>query len=291
MRALEKFHPGVLFVYFLAVLSVTMFVRHPMITAASLLGGLLLQRSLDGRKRFWKDMGFYIPLLALITVTNPLFSHNGVTQLFFLNGNAVTLEAVACGVHMGMMIVAVLLWCAAMNRLFTGDKVMYLLGRIAPGLSLVFSMVLRFVPQFRKKRKEIMTVQKAMGLYTSKSYTDRLLSSVRVYSALIGWALEHSMEVGVSMKAKGYGQGRRTNFHLFRRQKRDSGFLAITLVLTCVTLTGVLTGKTHYDFYPAMDRVENGCLWAVAAFAVLAVMPFILAEEEKCRWNYYLRKT
>lgn len=290
MRALEKFHPIVMFCYFLVVLVITMFVRHPLVTVASLMGGLFLQRSIDGRKRFWKDMGFYVPLLILITITNPLFSHNGVTQLFFLNGNAVTLEAFAYGFHMGMMIIAVLVWCTAMNRLFTGDKVMYLLGRVAPGLALVFSMVLRFVPQFRRKRKDIMATQKAMGVYTSESYTDRLLSSVRVYSALIGWALEHSMEVGISMRARGYGRGRRSNFHLFCWKKRDSIFLMATIVLLAVTLIGVFTGQMHYDFYPAMSPVAKDCIWGVAAFAILAVVPFILAEEEKCRWNYYVRK-
>ena len=50
------------------------------------------------KKAILSDMGFYLPLFLLVAVTNPLFSHNGVTPLFFMNGNPVTLEAVVYGV-------------------------------------------------------------------------------------------------------------------------------------------------------------------------------------------------
>lgn len=291
MRALEKFHPITLLVYFVSVLVITMFVRHPLVLGMSLLGALLLVGSLTERKQFWKDMGFFALLLFLITVTNPIFSHNGVTPLFFLNGNPVTLEAVVYGFWMGVMVVAVLLWCQAINRIFTGDKVMYLLGRILPGISLVFSMVLRFVPRFRQKSREIMAAQKAMGFSASGSYKERIRAFTLVYSALTGWALEHSMEVGISMRARGYGCSKRTSFHLFRWKFRDSMFFFGTLLLLLITVAGLFTGKLEFVFYPALGSLAAGFdLVPAAAFGLLTLLPFILVKEEICRWNYYMQK-
>lgn len=83
-------------------------------------------------KAILSDMGFYLPLFLLVAVTNPLFSHNGVTPLFFMNGNPVTLEAVVYGVFISVMVVGVLFWCKCYNEIMTEDKFLYLFGRIIP---------------------------------------------------------------------------------------------------------------------------------------------------------------
>lgn len=46
---------------------------------------------------FCGGIAFYVSMFLLVAVTNPLFSHNGVTPLFYLNGNPVTLEAFVYG--------------------------------------------------------------------------------------------------------------------------------------------------------------------------------------------------
>lgn len=120
-------------------------------------------------KAILSDMGFYLPLFLLVAVTNPLFSHNGVTPLFFMNGNPVTLEAVVYGVFISVMVVGVLFWCKCYNEIMTEDKFLYLFGRIIPKMSLVLSMALRFVPMFKRQMKNVSRAQKAMGLYSQKA--------------------------------------------------------------------------------------------------------------------------
>lgn len=73
-------------------------VWNPVIQLTALLGGIMFSLMLVRKKAVLSDMGFYLPLFLLVAVTNPLFSHNGVTPLFFMNGNPVTLEAVVYGV-------------------------------------------------------------------------------------------------------------------------------------------------------------------------------------------------
>lgn len=291
MRILESYHPLALFCYFAAVVLTGMFVWHPLILLEALLGGLLLLLILERAGAFFSDLGFYAALFLLVAATNPLFSHNGVTPLFFLNGNPVTKEALFYGAAIGCMAVGVLLWCRCGGLVFTSDKLMYLFGRVLPRLSLVFATVLRFVPLLRQKRRQVMQAQKAMGLYSAESRADRLRSVFRVYSALIGWALEHAMETAGSMKARGYGLPRRTNFHLYSWTRRDVTLLAMTGVLLLPTLFGAASGALWYDFYPAMDPVWERSLFGYeAAFLVLALLPFFLEGKENLKWKYYESK-
>ena len=59
-----------------------------------------------------------------------------------------------------------------------------------------------------------------MGLYSSESIADRLKGSLRVYSALLTWALENAVDTAASMKG------------------RDSGFPAAHIIRIIVSVRG-----------------------------------------------------
>ena len=103
-----------------------------------------------------------------MALVNPLFSHNGKTPLFFMNGNAVTLEAVAYGAAMGVMVAGVLLWCKCYSILMTSDKFVYLVGRAMPKLAVVLSSALRYVPALKRQAGKVQRTQRAMGWYTGR---------------------------------------------------------------------------------------------------------------------------
>lgn len=96
----------------------------------------------------------------MIAVINPLFSHNGVTPLFFLNGNPVTLEAVLYGLDIAVMLVAVLYWFKGYNHVMTSDKFLFLFGRAIPRLALVLSTALRFVPLLKVQIRRVSRAQR-----------------------------------------------------------------------------------------------------------------------------------
>lgn len=292
MRAFEQYHPIVLMVYFLSVLLVCMFVWNPVIQLLALLGGICFGAALQRPKEILSDIGFYLPLFFLVAVTNPLFSHNGVTPLFFLNGNAVTLEAFAYGIAIAVMVIAVLLWCKCYTVIMTSDKVLYLFGKAIPKLSLVLSMALRFVPMFKRQMGKVSRAQKAMGLYSGKSYTDRVCSFMRVFMAMIAWALENSMETSASMKARGYGLKGRTNFALFRFFSRDGMLLVMSLLLLGGTLAGVGAGEMVFYYYPRISgfNCSVSAMAVYAAFGVLSFLPFMIEVKENVQWNYYISK-
>src|SRR5690625_498708 len=189
MRSFASFHPIFLFVYYMSVISVTMFLIHPIILMISLFGSILFFAFITPLKSFWRDIGFYSLVFLLIAITNPIFVHKGETILFFLNDNPVTLEAIVYGIFISAMLVAVIFWSKSYSHLMTSDKFIYLFGKAIQKLSLVISMALRFIPMFKQQIKKVNQTQKSLGLYTSNSFTDRILSGIRTFNSMITWSL------------------------------------------------------------------------------------------------------
>ena len=154
-----NFHPISLFVYYISAIVLTMFTKNPIMLAFALFGSSLFIIITNGAKDFFKSMRFYLPLFLIISVTNPLFSHNGKTILFFMNDNPVTLEAILYGADMALMICAVMFICRCMNFVMESDKLLCVFGTFSPKLSIVLSMSLRFIPLFKRKWKEIKDAQ------------------------------------------------------------------------------------------------------------------------------------
>ena len=132
MNFFARLHPFVLLMYFVAVLSVSMFMQHPIYLTLSFLGGVGFLVFLKGIKYVIKSLATFVLLGLIITLTNPLFSHNGATPLFFINGNAFTLEALVYGGVFALLIICVIFWFSAFNQIFDSEKILFLFGRISP---------------------------------------------------------------------------------------------------------------------------------------------------------------
>ena len=290
MNIFSSYHPAVLLLYFAAVLLVAMFTANQVLLCLALLGGVCFCTLLERSKNFWHNLAFYIPLFLMIAVTNPLFSRNGVTPLFFLNGNPVTLEAILYGLDIAVMLVAVMYWFKCYNHIMTSEKVLFLFGRVIPKLSLLLSTALRFVPLFKAQIKKIHQAQKAMGLYTGSSYVDKLRGAVRVFSAMLTWSLENAIDTGDSMKAHGYGLKGRSHFALFRFTVRDGMLLGVSILLLVFVLLGLMLKETAFSFYPRLTPIRTTplALAAYIAFGLLAFLPFIIEVEENIRWKALL---
>lgn len=292
MSAFSKIHPITAAIYFAAVISVGMFASNPVIQLISLAGGALFCAMLTSTKEKKRDFMFYIPLMLLITVTNPLFSHNGVTPLFFLNGNPVTAEAIIYGAHLAVMTASVMLTCKAFSVVMTSDKLVYLFGRITPKLALVLSTALRYIPMLKRQASKISRTQKAMGLYSTDSYADRLKSGIKVMGVLIGWSLENAIETAKSMKARGYGLKGHTDYSDFRLKKSDLALLTVCAILWGVIIFGIATDRLGFEYYPTLSAIPTGILPVICytAHACLAFLPFIIETEELIRWNCFRSK-
>ena len=292
MKAFANYHPIVLMFYFISVTIIAMFVSNPVIQLSALVGGIVFCLMLQTRKEALSDLGFYIPLFLLVAITNPLFSHNGKTPLFFLNKNPVTLEAFIYGIAIAVMVIGVMFWCKCYSQIMTSDKFLYLFGKAIPKLSLVISMALRFIPMFKKQMHKVSNAQKAMGLYSSKSYVDKIKGVLRVFSVVISWSLENSMETSISMKARGYGLKGRTNYSVFKFTFKDGLMLSSSVLLIIITLIGVGLGKTDFFYYPEISKLNLSVFSLITylSYFVITLLPFIIETKENLKWKYYISK-
>ncbi|MBO1005549.1 energy-coupling factor transporter transmembrane component T [Pseudogracilibacillus auburnensis] len=288
MKSMANFHPFVLFMYYSAIICVTMFMMHPIILAFSFVGSLTLFAFLIPFRQLMKDVGFYLFFFLLIAITNPIFVHKGETILFFLNDNPVTFEAIIYGIFISTMLVAVIFWSKSYNLFMTSDKFIYLFGKTLPKLSLVLSMALRFIPLFIHQIRKVHQTQKTLGLYTSTSITDRLVSGIRIFNSMIMWSLENAMLQADGMKAKGYGLKGRTNFSLFRWHVKDSVMLILIILLLGILL--FLHGMNHFTFnyYPALTKItlswESSCQFFIVL--VFMMLPTLMEIKENLHWKY-----
>lgn len=292
MKAFGGYHPLVLVTYFISVLLISMFVSNPIIQTEALVCGILFCLMLRKRSKIAGDIGFYLPLFLIAAITNPLFSHNGVTPLFFMNGNPITLEAIIYGIFLAVMLIGVLIWCKCYSEIMTSDKFLYLFGRVIPKLSLVLSMAIRFIPMFKRQLKKVSNAQKTMGLYSTDSFVNKIKSHGRVFTAMIAWSLENSIETASSMKARGYGIKGRTSFSLFRFLKKDLFMLALSVLLLAMTLVPASIGETTFYYYPRITsvRITPGAILAYTAFGILSFLPFAVELKETIVWKYCISK-
>ena len=265
-----------------------MFTPNPVIQTEALVGaGLFLCFTSSARDNFRSAL-FYFLMIILVGISNPLFSHNGATPLFFMNGNAVTLEAIAYGFFGGIMLAGVMLWCKSLTHLMTSDKVIYLFGRIIPSLSLILSMTLRFVPLFKREIKQIKMAHKGLGMYSG----GKLAGAVRVFSAMVSRALENSVITAMSMKARGYGLKGRTSFSLFRAGKQDIITGLLLLILSGVIIGSAATGCLDFGFYPEITPLplSLGAISGYVSFGIIALLPFLIEVKENVKWRFLVSK-
>ena len=79
----------------------------------------------------------------------------------------------------------------------TSDKFIYLFGRMIPALSLVFAMVLRFVPKFQAQFRVISQGQQCIGRDLSQgNLLTRARNGLTILSILTTWALENAIRQG-----------------------------------------------------------------------------------------------
>lgn len=292
MNIFSSFHPAVSAVYFASVLIITMFSANPFLAAFSLLGAALFYVKSEKKSRRLKEFGFYALIFLVIALSNPLFSHKGKTVLFFINSNPVTLESLFYGINAAIMLVAVILWFSCLNRVLTEDKILFLFGRFSPKTALLISNALRFIPLLKIQGEKIRTAQKAMGLYSSDSITDRLKGLLRTFSALITWSLENAIDTAASMKSRGYGLKNRSRYSQFAFKKRDAGLFCVIVALDFVAAVAIFSQQLDFRFYPTVtySHINIISIAAISAFALMSLLPFIIEVKEGLKWKYYISK-
>lgn len=288
MNEFKSFHPIVSFFYFAAVLLFAMFFMHPVCILISLICSFTYAAILNGKKAV-RLMGGMIPLILLSALMNPLFNHEGVSIIaYFPNGNPLTKESVIYGFAAAATLCSVIMWFSCFNAVMTSDKFIYLFGRVIPSLSLVLSMALRLVPRLAHRAKEINDAQKCVGRGVSQgNILRRMKNALCVFSILVTWALENSLEISDSMKSQGYGLPKRSAFSNFKLDGRDAAALCGTAFFSLYVLFGRMRGVIYCRYFPsfAAGNFSECALSVFAAYFLLCIEPVAIELLEDVKWR------
>lgn len=287
-EAFSDCHPAVNFIFYLGALIMGMCLIHPAFIICSMTLSLVYYWIV--KKHILKYLGMVFTLFAGMAVINPLFNTQGVRVLFtFWNGRPYTLEALCYGMAMGSIFVTVLTWFATYNEIMTSDKFLYCFGRFSPAITLVITMVLRLVPEFQKKIKQIGGARRCIGMSVENGTTyEKAEHGLTLVSALTSWALEGGVVMADSMRSRGYGCGKRTSFSIYKLRNVDRNILLVMLMLMFVVGISVHNGGAYVEYVPQIEMAGIQDIWTwigTAAYLVFLSIPTIMNIMEELRWH------
>ncbi len=282
------YHPIINFGFFCGVIGIGIFLLHPVFLAVGMAASLVYALMLGGKGTLKFFVCFLLPMMLLVMIINPLINHQGMTILFYLKHNYITLEAIVYGIVTGFMLASVLLWFSCYNKIMTSDKFVYLFGRVIPAISLIFSMVMRFVPNYKMQIKKISDAQKCIGRDVSNgSVKEKAHHGVKIISVMFTWALENAIDTADSMRSRGYGVKDRTTFSIYRFDRRDTVAGIFLLAMVGIVLVGAAFGKCSIDFYPyiVMADMDAFGILVYAAYFLMCFFPVAVEVKEVLTWR------
>lgn len=303
----KGYHPLVNVLFFISIIAFGMLLRHPVYLVISFISSTAYYLKLsgkDGRKTVFR---FLLPMLLFVVIINSFFNHYGVTTLFILpSGNNFTFEALVMGIVSGITVVSVIQWFFCCNEVVTEDKFMHIFGRILPKGALVVSMILRFVPLYRRRYKEISQARKCIGLNGADSFICKMKNTFKNIGILVSWSFENAIETADSMKARGYGLKGRTYYSRFQWHTGDTLALILLVLFDALIIFGLVSNSAYciYNPYVIINQPSEigttyiinelnltinpfGFLSIVSliAFTLLCFLPLTIDLKENIKWH------
>ena len=250
----DKFHPGINLIYFMTAVFCSLYFEHPIYVGINCVCAVLYSEKLVGKKII-RFQFFLLFLSFFYTIIYISYEHFGVTILAVnIIGNKITLEALVYGMIKDGKILSFCCWLCCIFTLITSDKIIYLMGRFSPQISLYLSIIFRTIPKIKEHAVCIMTDREGIGKGRKHGkIAERVQNIIFMFSGLILWTMEDFMESTISMKNRGYSLKGRTSFSIYRFDNRDRSIIVVFCI--CITIIGISVplGQTRMYFDPVLS--------------------------------------
>ena len=261
---------------------------HPLFLLCSLFHSLtfyfMTKKGGRVKKLLWLSLFF-----LLISFVNPVFNNRGNTVLFTWPwGSLYTLEALYYGFCTGAMFVSVILWFITYNEIITSDKLLYCFGALSPSVSMILTMVLRLLPDFQRKIKQITQARKGIGRWIKKGTgKEQAVQGMSLVSVLTTWALEGGIITADSMKSRGFGSTKRTCFGLYSVSTLDYCLIIVMLLLMGGIVVCAFLGGTEAVYFPRLiiqGKDNLAMIQGVCCYFLFLSIPAGLQIWEEATW-------
>lgn len=279
----SRYHPVVNLIFYLLVLGTTMFQMSMGLVFISLFSAVVYYFMLKKTEGL-KYCAVVVGIIIVSAIINPLFSHKGGTLLFYLfTGNPVTLESIIYGLISAIIIGTMLLWFSTFNQVMGVERILGAIGKMLPNVSLLITMIMRFIPQYTRHQRKVSMVNKVNKRnYGIGRIIDNIKEGSRTFSITTTWALENSIYTADSMKARGFGTGRRTNYSNYKFQKRDYLLIGWLVILWLVVVFSLEREKVYTYYYPFIQIKNNVVVYLI--YSLLCLTPVLINVKEEIRW-------
>lgn len=285
----RSYHPFIIFFYYVCVGTLAMFFNHPLFIATAFILLIVVNVTHDRGQALRKWISMVLMMSTFIILLNPFLVSRGSTILFYFRGKQVTLEATMYGVVFALSIAAILVLFISFNLILNGNKFLFVFSKILPRTAFLTMLAIRFVPLLKARLDEINAVQHIRGLTMDVgTIRERARSGMLRLQILLTWSLEEAIQTSDSMKARGYGLGKRTSYVPYKMEKRDWTWLVLLATLFALCLVGGSLGYGKILIYPELGTLQLYALdWVVfICMALIYSFPLLAEGGESLRWKF-----
>ncbi len=289
----SKLHPVTKLIYYSFLAVITMTVMNPGILAMIVTGLLCYMKlfsNLVTGKRFLSLCGLFSLVVAINMITNP----RGTQILFYILDRPFTYESFIWGVTMALSIVNLLLIFIGGGINVSTLDFLYVFSPILPKISLLISMSISFCGKFVRTVGDLSVILKTKGVNMGQgSLRKRLGDGATILATLISYSLEESLTTADSMKARGYGVCKRTNyrFHWVKRMDKIYGLLSIlSAIFVLVMYFEEIRRMGGIIGTPTFGVSENLFLLSYMLTGLLVALPFIEEGRFVLKWKFLKQK-
>ncbi|WML52835.1 energy-coupling factor transporter transmembrane component T [Neobacillus sp. PS3-12] len=288
MKNFKRMHPLVSFCYYVGAISLMINLQHPIFLGAALLIIIAINFLEDRLKGLTHWLFFMITTGILIIVLNPIFNERGRHVLFEIFQHRITLEATVYGVMNALLIIGVMALFVSYNEVMSPNKLLYLFSKFLPQFAVLLMLTLRFIPLMKRRLAEISEIQTSKGLSMLHGrWMDKAKTGILYVQVLLVYSLEEAIQTADSMKARGYGHGKRTSYEYFIFKKRDLFALLYLLVVFLLVLIGRMKGYGYLTIYPVMEStlISPSEFFFLFLYLLFLSFPLVAGVGGYVRWR------
>lgn len=299
----SRLHPLATIVLFGCEVVLAAFSFQPLCALIAFVGAELCIVQLFDTKHAVRQLVWYVPIIVLMTVTNPFFSASGSTVLYSFGHTQLYAESFVYGATSGLVLVSTLSW---LECLFVVVSPLELLQRSSvrfPGLQLVLSLSVQLMPQLLSDLTVTQQIQSANtaarrcdsaarahrqsrfpGQRRFLSARKAIVQTASTINAVCMSALEKSISTFQSIVSRGWGMtGRRSRWNTQVLDAYDTVALLSFAFLGVVAATSLYMLVQAWQFYPTMPAFQLS-FWYMG-LVLFAVLPVVFVRLDTVLWE------
>ncbi len=268
-------HALTVFLYYVIGFSGMIIVSHPVFLLCMWVVLVLTEITEVGLRVTGKSLMSNLIFAVIILILNLLINHRGPTTLFVISDLRFTWESLLYGMRMALIFLTAMRLFMLFSRAMSEEKLLSMMAGRLPGLTLLFSMILRLVPSVRKDAGEL------------KKHHGR---GPRVWMKLLSMTMEDGIVRSISMNERGYKNIRKRT-SIYRRSLSAGDGIGIFFML--IWLGGLITmaclGEWEVRFFPTIYMKDVSPI-VLSIWGIYYMVPLILKGKEVFSWQRSKRR-